>query len=58
MLPNMVIPSLVHGIYPSLLITNILYVPPTLVTNVPTLATNVPTLVTKCTYLSYQMYLP
>ena len=53
MLPNMVIPSLLNGIYPSLLRNNILIVSPTLVTNVftfvtngPILATNVLTLVT------------
>ena len=46
MLPNMVIPSLLNGIYPSLLRNNILIVSPTLVTNVFTLVTNGPILVT------------
>ena len=46
MLPNMVIPSLLNGIYPSLLRNNILIVSSTVVTNGPILVTNVLTLVT------------
>ena len=46
MFPNMVMPSLLNGIYPSLLRNNILIVSPTLVTNVFTLVTNGPILAT------------